>query len=316
MIEKSTQTERLLTLTCVLLASERGLTKAEIYEVVRGYKQKLEGSSAANLSKLFERDKEILRDLGVAIEVITPDHNPEDNTDARYRISQQDFTWPADLKLSSRQMALLELAARAWSRSSLSEPAQRGLTKLKALGIAAFDDLIGYAPMLRSTDRNFEAISTAIANQQNLRLNYRKLDSEQVSAREIQPWRLRQLEGEWVLLGLDTEIFETRNFLLRRILGAVEVQPTTFDIDEQQILEAEIELDRYIESNRALLEIASGTEAEFSFGASGQLEISYMDEELLAEDLLELGSAVRVLAPESLRNRIRDSYLKVVSLHA
>jgi predicted DNA-binding transcriptional regulator YafY len=41
-----------------------------------------------------------------------------------------------------------------------------------------------------------------------------------------------------------------------------------------------------------------------------------MDEELLAEDLLEFGSSVRVISPESLSVRLKESLEKVVKLHA
>lgn len=316
MSERSSQTERLLTLTCVLLASERGLTKNEIYEVVRGYHQQLQTRNMVSLTKLFERDKDILRDLGVQLEVITPEHSPDDHTEARYRISQQDFTWPADLKFSSRQMALLELAARAWSRSSLSEPAERGLTKLKALGVSQFQDLIGFAPQLRTPDRNFDAISYAIANNQQIAFQYRKLDAPETKNRIVEPWKLRQLQGEWVMLGNDQEAGSSRNFLLRRIIGEISTLPEVFEIDEASVTKAEIELDGFIQSNKAILEITPGSEAEFTFGESGEIEISYMDEQLFSEDILELGNAVKVVQPESLRKRVISAYHQVVNLHA
>lgn len=316
MSDRSTQTERLLTLTCVLLASERGLTKNEIYEVVRGYHQQLQTRNMVSLTKLFERDKDILRDLGVQLEVVTPEHSPGDQTEARYLISQQDFTWPADLKFNSRQMALLELAARAWSRSSLSEPAQRGLTKLKALGVGQFQDLIGFAPQLRTPDRNFDAISNAIVDSRQISFQYRKLDADEAQNRIVQPWKLRQLEGEWVMLGADQQAGSSRNFLLRRIVGEIQLLTEGFTVDEAAIFKAETELDSYIQSNKAVLEVAPNSEAEFNFGKSGEVEVSFMDEQLFSEDILELGGAVRVLHPESLRKRVTDAYHKVVNLHA
>ena len=41
-----------------------------------------------------------------------------------------------------------------------------------------------------------------------------------------------------------------------------------------------------------------------------------MDEALLAEDLLEFGSDVEVLEPESLKRRIRASLKAVIKQHA
>ena len=41
-----------------------------------------------------------------------------------------------------------------------------------------------------------------------------------------------------------------------------------------------------------------------------------MDEALLAEDLLEFGSEIKVLEPQSLARRISESLNKVVDAHA
>jgi proteasome accessory factor B len=46
------------------------------------------------------------------------------------------------------------------------------------------------------------------------------------------------------------------------------------------------------------------------------VEINFMDEALLAEDLMEFGGEVRVLEPRSLANRIERGLSKVVSDHA
>jgi predicted DNA-binding transcriptional regulator YafY len=41
-----------------------------------------------------------------------------------------------------------------------------------------------------------------------------------------------------------------------------------------------------------------------------------MDEDLLAEDLMEFGGEVKVISPESLANRIRSRLERVVKIHA
>jgi len=53
-MEKASQTERLLNLVCVLLTSEIGLTKTEIYQSVRGYQQKSDGNPESLISFLRE----------------------------------------------------------------------------------------------------------------------------------------------------------------------------------------------------------------------------------------------------------------------
>jgi proteasome accessory factor B len=58
------KTERLINLTLALLASKRYLSKSEIFNTVAGY-----SGSAESMERMFERDKDELRNLGIQIEV-------------------------------------------------------------------------------------------------------------------------------------------------------------------------------------------------------------------------------------------------------
>jgi proteasome accessory factor B len=60
----SRKIERLINLTIALLATKRFLTKSEIFRTVEGY----EGSPETK-ERMFERDKDDLRSLGISIEV-------------------------------------------------------------------------------------------------------------------------------------------------------------------------------------------------------------------------------------------------------
>ena len=60
----SEKNERLVNLTIALLATKKYLTKAQIFKLVEGY----DGSNEA-ADRMFERDKEELRALGIDIEI-------------------------------------------------------------------------------------------------------------------------------------------------------------------------------------------------------------------------------------------------------
>jgi proteasome accessory factor B len=66
----SQKTERLINLTLALLATKRHLTKSEIFKAVAGY-----GGSPETMERMFERDKDELRNLGIQIEVKGIDFN-------------------------------------------------------------------------------------------------------------------------------------------------------------------------------------------------------------------------------------------------
>ena len=310
-MEKASQTERLLNLVCVLLTSEIGLTKAEIYQSVRGYQQKAEGNPES-LIKLFERDKKLIREYGVQL----VSDKDEKKQNARYKIADGEFAWPEDLELTGRQLELLELAAMAWSKTSIQNWADFGLIKLRALGHNVDHSIIGIAPRITTADQNFESLSEAILGNTAVAFSYIKLDSKEPEEKIVVPGKIRNIEGEWVLLAKDTTTGEVKNYLLRRIVSDIQfLQPQT-KISPSELEEAEADLESFISGNIATLMVRADSEAEFRYGKSGEVELNFMDQELLAEDILDLAGDIRVLSPESLKNRVEEAIRKVVSDHA
>ena len=312
-MSKQSPAQRLFTLTCCLLAAPRlGLSKQEIYQSVQAYAD----SSSDAREKMFERDKTSLREMGVALEVVEVDAY-EDSTSHRYLISKGSFAWPKDLKLSAEQFQLLELAARAWNNRLMAPSAQSGLTRLKALGVMPNNrELSIFTPRLIARHQSFEPLAIAISEQQRVRFNYRKPDAEP-SVRELDPQKLRFIEGQWVLLALENG--ELKNFLLRRIVSEVKLLlEASKQATDAEVAAAESELTAFINSQQATLELERDSEAWWHFGApeTGQVKLHFMDEALLAEDLIEFGGELKVLKPESLAARITAGLTKVVSDHA
>jgi predicted DNA-binding transcriptional regulator YafY len=62
--------------------------------------------------------------------------------------------------------------------------------------------------------------------------------------------------------------------------------------------------------------VLEGTEAWWHFGEKARVELQFMDEELLAEDLLEFGSEITVLEPASLVDKLKQKLERVVNQHA
>jgi len=131
----SRKSERLVNLTIALLATKRYLTKAEIFRTVAGYT----GDSEAK-DRMFERDKEDLRSLGITIELGTFDPLFED--EAGYRIKAESYQ--LQLKdLDPLSIALLSQAGKLWREAALGSAAQSGLRKLRSIGINSdFDSIV------------------------------------------------------------------------------------------------------------------------------------------------------------------------------
>src|SRR6476659_6945959 len=118
------KTERLLNLVVCLLATRRYLSAEQIRQAVPGYP---EGTEA--FKRMFERDKEELRELGIPLET-----GSDGDDEAGYRIQRQAYELP-EITLTRDEAAVLGLAARVWQRASLAEAASGALLKLRAAGV-------------------------------------------------------------------------------------------------------------------------------------------------------------------------------------
>jgi proteasome accessory factor B len=210
----SRKSERLVNLTIALLATKRYLTKSEIFRTVEGY----EGSAEA-MERMFERDKDDLRGLGIAIELGTFDPLFED--EAGYRITPSSYQ--LDLgTLDGRDIALLSLAASSWSGAAMEEVSTSALVKLESIGIDADLESISLSPRIGATNSVFTAITDAIMRRAILSFDYVSADLT-VSTRELHPFALRGRAGSWFLIAFDVNKGEQRTFRLDRISGEVSV---------------------------------------------------------------------------------------------
>jgi len=322
--------ERLFNLTCTLLYATEGLTKKQILQTVRGYDDEYkEGGDNSSLERKFERDKDSLREIGIRIEAEIPKHEDENNQVTTYRIRRESFSWPKGLKLTSKQMSLLNLAAEAWAGGSLSTEASRGITKLRALGVVGqSSDIIGISPKIHTFEPSFKDIEFAIAEAQVIQFEYRIPKTGEVQTRTLQPWLIRQIEGQWLVLGFDEMREAPRNFMLRRIASKVRTIPNgkevrSFEAPEQaQIDKAVADLNEHAQNQQASLIVKPGSEAWFRYeldlvqnNKAGELSLKYFDIYVLAEQLREYADQIEVVEPKELADLVKDGFRKVADLH-
>src|SRR5205823_2381508 len=95
--------ERLLNLVAMLLETSRPVTAQQIRETIPGYDQ----DSWEAFKRMFERDKDELREMGIPVELAPTD--PWE-VEEGYRIPKDRYYLP-DLNLAADEMAALVLAA-------------------------------------------------------------------------------------------------------------------------------------------------------------------------------------------------------------
>ena len=126
----STQTsdrksERLLNLLIMLLVQRHYVPKQRIREIL------YPDSSVDGFEKMFERDKEELRSLGVPIEVGSLDVLFDE---PGYRIRPDVFALPA-ISLAPDEAAVVGLATKVWEHAKLAGATVDALRKLTAAGL-------------------------------------------------------------------------------------------------------------------------------------------------------------------------------------
>jgi proteasome accessory factor B len=310
----SRKSERLINLTIALLATKRFITKSEIFKTIEGY----EGSSESK-ERMFERDKDDLRSLGIEIEVGSFD--PLFNDEAGYRIKQERYQ--LDLgDVTALEISLLSLAAQAWQGASLDDAAQRALVKLNSLGIAVDEEnMPDSAPFFSDGGLDLPIITRAIAEHQILEFTYRNYELTD-EVRSVVPIGLSTRSGFWYFTGVDQSIEEIRTFRFDRVIGSFIVKrgPKEFEtpenFDSQRIFERDIATHAVIDIRRgkgtSLRALASSTKP---IGEWDQVQIPILDMRTLSALILWHGDDVYVHSPIELREIIIASLKELVKTH-
>ena len=207
MFMSSQKTERLINLTLALLASKRYLSKAEILRIIPGY----EGSPETK-ERMFERDKDDLRGLGIQIDVNNFDPLFED--EQGYLIKSDSFQF-AENEFTKEELLLLTMAANLWHDSAVEIDSQNALLKIQSLSGPVENDMTT-TPTLRITEdwQLLVSIFTAVQNKQILEFSYRG------KRRQVNPYGLYSSNGFWYLIA--SEINVIKSFKLVRIEGEVD----------------------------------------------------------------------------------------------
>jgi predicted DNA-binding transcriptional regulator YafY len=209
------RTERLLNLVICLLATRRWLTKEQIRAAVPQY---ADCESAEAFDRMFERDKEDLRELGVPLVTGQPSAWFED--EVGYRVDRDAYALP-EVEFTSEELAVLGLASRVWQQASLAGPAARALVKLRALGVETDEgSLVGVEPRVRTAEPAFEPLYAATRDRVRVSFPYRRPDGQEAT-RHLEPWAMYNRSGRWYVVGRDTDREAPRAFRLSRVVGTV-----------------------------------------------------------------------------------------------
>lgn len=207
------QAERILNLLAFLTETSTYLTQAQI-RAAMGPSQYADGDAGR---ATFERDKSVLRDMGIPIEMITLQGNQAG--EAAYRIdrrqmelSQIDFT---DEERRALQLALAAVHIdTAWADHA----------RLK-LGVAEVDHdaTVVSQAMLPVRSDLLPVLASAAQSRNTIEFSYRG------EKRSLDPYGVLGRGGYWYVVGHDNVRQAVRSFRVDRIDGKVKVLSATFE---------------------------------------------------------------------------------------
>ena len=204
------KTERQASLVMCLLNATRYLSVQEIRDTVPGY----DSGTEEAFRRMFERDKDELRELGVPLET-----GGESNDG--YRIPRRDYEL-AEIDLEPDEAAAVGLASRLWESAPLSGAMGSALLKLRAAGVEPTSS--GDVEVrIETGEPAFADCWRATQEGRVLRFAYRTAGTGAPEVREVEPWGLVSRRGWWYLVGHDRGRDASRVFRLSRVVGPVDV---------------------------------------------------------------------------------------------
>ena len=204
--------ERLLNLTALLLESPRPLTFGQIRERIPAYQQ----GALTTAKRMFERDKDVLRDAGIPVELVPTDPF---EVEEGYTIPKELYYLP-DIDFTQEEMSALFVAAHT---PAADGEAEHAALKLQAASRGSLGDAPG-GPLTAGPDLaapRLVQIAEATLARRSIRFRYRPATGDPAE-RHVDPYALVWRAGHWYVVGLDRDRKEPRSFRLSRLDSEIE----------------------------------------------------------------------------------------------
>jgi proteasome accessory factor B len=303
------RTERLINLVICLLHTRSFISAERLRETIPGYS---DAASDEAFKRMFERDKEDLRDLGIPLETGSL-HNWDD--EIGYRITRSDYALP-DLTLEADEAAAVGLAARMWSSAALGASATRALRKLEAAGVEITPLPEGLQPGVGGGSTGLPVVAAAVREGRRITFDYRGATDVTAATRRVEPWGVVWWHGRWYLVGHDLDREAPRVFRLSRVMGEPRAEgpegaftvPTGIDLTAlvsesdptgtEVLARVKVRHDRAIGLRRQTVDVVNDGDGW------DVVTVPCPDPHRLADQVLAYGADAVILAPAEAREAI------------
>ncbi|HEY5890509.1 MAG TPA: WYL domain-containing protein [Acidimicrobiia bacterium] len=288
--------ERVLNVLIFLLESPRPVTADDIRQTVPGYST----DSDEAFHRMFERDKNVLRDLGVPLELVALDAW---EVDFGYSVDPDQYAI-GDPGLTDEEKAALSLAARM-VRLGGSFAGVDGLHKLG--GIERGSGVESFGADLGDEGEALGKLFEAVSQRRPVGFTYRG------NQRSINPYGVAYRRGHWYLIGAVDG--DERVYRVDRMSGVDVGSPGAFKRPKGFSAKDFLQSHPWESGGEDQVEATVRFDSDVAWWASrtlgidhreGPLEVSVpmSNQDAFIGWILSFGPSAEVLAPESLREAI------------
>ena len=298
------------------MGAARAVSRAEIRRLVAGYDP--EASDTA-FERMFERDKDELRGMGIPVETIV-DVNGEVEG---YLIRRQNAT--SDLDFNADELALLALAAAVSQEAILEASATNALRKIETISGDA-PELFHQARMrMNATDAALMPLMAALREQVVVTFSYQGRNDARPEKRTVDPWGVIAHDGAWYFIGHDHDRAARRTFRISRIQGAVTITAQSIEKSRPEELNlVDVVRGETPEQHSTARVVISGghgaalrvaNHCEDSPFDDVELHISAVSEDVLVSQICAAGLGVKVIGPLEIRKKVVAALQSIAHAH-
>ncbi|MCG6956119.1 MAG: WYL domain-containing protein [Gemmatimonadetes bacterium] len=266
MAESISKLQRWMDVVAFLAGRHFPVSQEELWEGVPAYAAGLEGGGKdpESVRRMFERDKDELRALGIPIETVTFHIQEGSERSHGYRLENRRFHLPylrlvraaeaeaddrsggspppspRDFVVAEDEVAAALEGLRDVSRVPGFPLAREARSAFRKLAFDLDPDLLGPSPVVYVADPEAEAaaetlrrLSDALLARKRATFRYRSMERDDEAVRTVHPYGLLFQHGRWYLVAWAADRKDTRMFRLGRVaeLSVNTASPGTADYE-------------------------------------------------------------------------------------
>lgn len=300
------KSERILNLFFVLINSKRPISRRELRQRVNGYE---ECESETAFERMFERDKDELRNTGIKIDTVPID--PLFDDELGYQVDSQTFLTKT-VEWTQAERAILSLASTTWQRTEFENSAKSAI--LKAGGSVNLDSNSNQKNTYSEELSKFRSIMKSLNTKSIMQFPYVSFDEAEPKNRRVIPKKLYRQGDNWYFDAYDLNSNNWKTYQTSRIAGEIEISPASaielnlIKMDKTQSAQKTVGVE--INQTASLITHITGGVAT----GDRTIVFKYFEEKSFARYLLRFSSIIVSIENDLIREHYRNYLTRFMNM--